>query len=110
MECTGFKSFKSGCLKGFCDFYIKGLDLQIKECALFSKEGRRWISFPKKEYKTKNGEKKYINFLQFKSTESRDKFETEAKKAIDVYLSKNKDVEQKEEVKDNFFEVTDAPF
>ena len=86
VNCSNFKSFKSGFLLGFADIDFKSEfgTVTIKGCMFFQKDDKRWIKIPGNDYE-KNGEKKYSSFLSFENSEMREKFSHDAKKSIDEY-------------------------
>ena len=66
IECTKFKEYENGFLKGFADFYIDKWGVEINGCSVFEKDGRGWINLPAKEYLNDAGEKKFAPFLWFR--------------------------------------------
>jgi len=95
IECTRFKSFEKGYLQGFADFYIDKWGVEIQGCALYMKEGRRWLNLPGNEYMNKEGEKKYAPFLRFREKEHWNAFMESAKAAIDKWCAENPQSEPK---------------
>jgi len=55
--------------------------LIIRDCHLFCKDGKEWISLPQKEY-MKNGEKKYYTLISFSSYENLLKFLERVKQEV----------------------------
>jgi hypothetical protein len=51
--------------------------LKINGVMLFENTGRRWVNFPSKEFVGKDGDKKYLPFIEFTSREVRDRFQAE---------------------------------
>ena len=64
IEIKNFKRIDKGALQGSFSIYIPEWELTINDVTYFVKEGRRWISFPSREYE-KDGEKKYWPFIKF---------------------------------------------
>lgn len=87
IECEKFKSCPRGYFLGFADFYVGLWKLEIKDCKLYSKEGKRWINFPQKEYFGENDEKKYSSLIRFRERDDMDGWTKEAKQAIDTFIS-----------------------
>jgi len=88
MECIRFKSFVTGSLLGFADFYIDKWKAEIHGCKLYQKDGRRWIQLPSNEYQ-QGGETKYSPIIKFTQKEHWEAFVKQAKEAIDEYCIKN---------------------
>ena len=66
MEIQNFKAIGKGCLVGKFDIKIAEWGgLQINECALFKKDGKRWITLPSREYQGKDGTKKHFHLIKF---------------------------------------------
>lgn len=83
IECLKFQSQQKGSLIGFADFYIAKTGLEIYNCSVYQKDGRRWVNFPSREYTTPDGEKKYLPYLRFRDPNHKEKFGELALKAID---------------------------
>jgi len=49
--------------------------LIVRGAMLFEKDGRRWVSFPSKEWTKQDGTKGYFPLLEFASREIGDKFQ-----------------------------------
>jgi len=90
IECTKFKSHKSGCLQGFADIYVSDpWDVDIRGVALFMKDGKRWIAMPGNEYQDKEGETKRAPFMWFRDKEKNTRFGEAVKTAIDKWCAEN---------------------
>lgn len=65
MQIENYKQIGRGFLVGRFDIRIDEWGgLQICDCLLFEKDGRRWVSLPSKEYE-KDGAKKHYNLIRF---------------------------------------------
>jgi len=84
IKCTKFRSFQKGNLQGFASLLIEKWNLQINDCTLCMKDGKRWVNLPSKEYE-KDGEKRYQPILVFKDPALKERFSESAKKAIDEF-------------------------
>lgn len=71
-----------------CGFSMKisKWGLIINDCTLFDKNGRRWISFPQRQYEDK-GEKKYAPYLQFEQKAHMSAFQDKVIAALDEYIA-----------------------
>lgn len=85
IKCTKFRSYNSGTLQGFCDFFIEKWGVEITGCSLHMKEGRRWINLPSKEYQDEEGNTRYHAIIRFKNREHCEAFIERAKRALDEY-------------------------
>lgn len=107
IECLKYKSYNNGVLQGFADFYVDKWGIEIIGCAVFMKDGKRWINFPSKEFTNAEGEKGYAPSLKFREREHMDAFANEAKKAIDEWCKNN---QSEEEPKAKAFDDSECPF
>lgn len=108
IECTNFRTHQAGSLQGFADLYVQTWGLEIKGCSLFMKEGKRWITFPSREYVNKEGEKKYMPYIRFRNKEHMEAFANQAKEAIDKWCKYNTD--NKPEKPASSVETEEVPF
>lgn len=99
IECIKFTPFKKGNIEGFADLFIGKWGVVVHGCPLFSREGKRWVSFPGKEYQ-KGGETHYSPVLTFPSTTHQQAFTLVAKKAIAEFRLKEKSKPTEEEKQD----------
>jgi len=107
IECTRFKAYEKGYLKGFADIYIPAWGIEMKGFTLYEKDGKRWVNPPGKEYEDKDGEKKFGSFFFFREKEHYAKFVSQVKDAIEKAMPK----EEKEEEFEDFKEPTgECPF
>lgn len=90
IECTKFTSHEKGCLRGFADFYVPRWGVEVKGCALYSKNGAAWVTFPGKEYE-KDGEKRYAQHIYFRERSHKEEFDKQAKLAISRFCEKNQE-------------------
>lgn len=60
-----YKAIGKGCLMARFDVCIPKWGLTIRECCLFEKESKRWITLPNRQYKGKDGATKNCDLLIF---------------------------------------------
>lgn len=89
IECMNYKAVNKGSLIGFADFFIPKMGLEIYGCAMFQKDGRRWINFPQKEVTDDMGVKKYFSHIRFKEKSHMDAFSKAAIEAIEKWCAAN---------------------
>ncbi|MBS0655028.1 MAG: hypothetical protein JSR46_04565 [Verrucomicrobia bacterium] len=65
MEIQNYKQIGKGCLKAKFDVMVPQWHMTIKDCALFEKEGREWITLPSKSYEGKDGGTKHFELVSF---------------------------------------------
>lgn len=81
MKVLDYRAVRKGCVQASFNLELPS-GLIICQCALFEKDGKRWISGPSK----KIGEK-YQKCLDFTSREVADKFGAAALLALDAHLA-----------------------
>ncbi len=89
IECINYRPVNKGALLGFADFYIPKMGLEIFNCSLFQKDGRRWLSFPAKEHVDKEGAKKYTPLVRFRNKDHMEAFNKAANEAIEKWCAAN---------------------
>ena len=86
MEISNFKMIGKGSLIGTFDLTIPEWGaLKICECAVFVKDGKKWITLPSRVYE-KDGQKKYFGLVKFNETVFR-KLEASALIQLDKLIS-----------------------
>lgn len=94
MEIQNYKAIGKGCLLGKFDILIQEWGaMQIVDCTVFQKDGKRWISMPGREFQSKDGQKKHFNLVKF-SPEVFKKLETAALAQLDKYIAAPQTVQQ----------------
>jgi len=89
IECIEYKSHASGALQGFANFRVPKMGIELFGCGVFSKNGRRWINMPSREYQDQeSGEKKYISIMRFMEKTHNEAFCKAALQALDEWCEK----------------------
>lgn len=89
IECLKFSSHESGSLRGFANFRLAKMGVEIFGCGVFMKNGKRWVSLPNREYKdAETGETKYMGIIRFIEKAHLDAFCKAALKAVDDWCEK----------------------
>ena len=94
--CTAFRPFERNTLKGFADLWLRAVRLNIRNCALHEKNGRRWVQLPAKPQLDKDrnlvrdegGKVQYAKVMEFDSREVADHFSEAAMTAIETFIFK----------------------
>ena len=80
MKITDWKPYTKNTLRGFFTLHPTSW-LAIKECMLHEKNGARWIGFPAKPYKTKEGADGWATIIEI-SEDARERFQSSALAAL----------------------------
>ena len=101
--CTAFKESKKDYLEGFATLQadLEGKKIVMNNCALFNKDGNRWLNLPTHPYKDKDGETKYGRNIVFVDFEDQKKFSADALSAVLKFIGG--DNSKKKEI-DDFFQ------
>lgn len=84
---SNFKPFAKGSLVGFFDVELPS-GLILRECSLYSKDGKRWINPPSRKFTGKDGETKYQRMVDFASGKAANQFRDAVVAAIDEQQAK----------------------
>jgi len=88
MEITKYRPINKGYVVGNFGLKIDKWGIIINDCTLFDKNGRRWISFPQRQYEDK-GEKKYAPYMSFIEKAHMTAFTEKVLTILDEYIAKN---------------------
>lgn len=80
---TNLRKLEKGSLVGFFDVELPS-GLILRECSLFSKDGRRWVNLPSQKNTGRDGKAIYKHMVEFATRELADKFRDEVLLAIDA--------------------------
>ena len=90
MEIKNFKPLYEGVRKATFDIFFPNMGMTIKSFSLMEKDGKRWVSFPSKPFKTQEGETKYFSFVAI-SEEKYPAFQSKVKEMVaPLLLSESK--------------------
>lgn len=70
------KPMRKGTLLGFFDLQMPS-GLIVRGAMLFEKNGKRWVSFPSKEWTKQDGTKGYSPLLEFADRDVADRFQAQ---------------------------------
>jgi hypothetical protein len=79
---TAFRPLTKNTLRGFCSLALGSSGLLIHECALHTKNGRWWVSFPARSYEGKDGVQQWRPLLEFGDPSSKARFQEQAIEAL----------------------------
>ena len=98
VECTGFRKFEKGTLLGFGDLLLPGVGIEIKECSIHEKNGKRWVNPPSKQYEKPDGTKGYSPLIRFADDKRYQAFQKEALAAGAKHIEEPTPVEDPDDV------------
>jgi len=81
-----WKEHKKNTLLGFVNLKLEKTGLEIRNCTVHEKDGRRWVSLPAKPYEDENGERGWEQFLRFDPGPNK-QFQELTLEALDRFLS-----------------------
>ncbi|MFO7745451.1 MAG: hypothetical protein R6V36_08710 [Psychroflexus sp.] len=82
IECTKYTRINKGSCLGLATLFIDKWGVEITGISLHQKNGKRWISFPAKQYE-KDGQTKYMPYFRFPDKNLYERFCAMAKEAIE---------------------------
>jgi len=82
---SDWRPIKKGALLASCTLTLPS-GLILRECGIFKKDGRRWVSGPARSFAGKDGKVAYQQLLSFASRATQDDFNTKALDAVDEFL------------------------
>ena len=88
IEITKFRKFEKNTLIGFFTVRLSNIGLEIRDCSLHRKDGKKWIGLPSKPYKDSDGNEKYSYIVKFYEKDKWDTFQKAVLQELDKYLSK----------------------
>jgi len=89
VACLKFRAFEKNTLQGFVDLETYGIT--ICDCTLHLKEGKRWVSFPARPYKTQDGKDSWVPLVKIHDREYYFSFQRAALEAIDRFTGGSND-------------------
>lgn len=85
VTCSKFTERNTGALRGHANLELPDIGLHLYGCALFEKDGRRWISLPTRDYTGQDGKKAYLKMGSFPDKTIADQFNSAAITAIEAF-------------------------
>jgi hypothetical protein len=67
------RKLNKGALIGFFDVELRS-GLKLNSCTLPSKDGKKWIGLPSREWQKPDGTKSYVPIVEILDRDARDKF------------------------------------
>ena len=93
LECTDWRPCERGTLRGFADLILPSLHLEIRDCAVHEKNGKRWVQLPARPQLDRNrelvrdptGKIQYATILKFRDHPTSIAFSAAAIMAIQAF-------------------------
>jgi hypothetical protein len=90
IECIRYTPINKNHCLGIATIFVPKWGVEINGITLLQKDGRRWISFPSKQYE-KDGEKKYMPYFRFPNADHYNLFCQAVKEAIERHAQTTAD-------------------
>ncbi len=82
VQCTAWHPCERNTLRGFADLFLPSLHLEIRDCAVHEKNGKRWVQLPAKPQLDNNrelvrdpaGKIQYATIMRFRDRPTADAF------------------------------------
>ena len=90
VQCTNWRTCERNTLRGFADFFLPDLHLEIRDCAVHEKNDKAWVQLPARPQldqnreliRDQNGKVQYSLILKFGDRQTADAFSAAALRAI----------------------------
>lgn len=89
IKCIRYLPVNKGAFLGFADFEIHKMGISIHGCKVYTKEGRKWVSLPDKEYTNPEGEKKYAPIVRLLNPDHFKPFCAQLLQAFEQWVKEN---------------------
>lgn len=90
IDIVRYETLNKGALVAKFDVKIqKWGGLIIRDCSLFDSNGKKWITFPSRQYEVE-GKKKYFEYLAYENREIADKLKSAIMDAVSKKQQENK--------------------
>lgn len=86
IKVISFRPLVKNTLRGFVTLKLTNVGLEIKDCVLHEKEGKRWINFPARPYEDEKGNRQWVPVLKIDEDKNR-LFQREAVAALNAFLA-----------------------
>lgn len=89
IECLDYRPVNKNSVLGYFDIRLTKQHLEIYDCVLLQKDGKRWVSMPNKPHTDAQGNKRYLPVVRVYEKDLQRPFMEAIKKAIDEFIEKN---------------------
>lgn len=88
MKITKLRPCNKGALRAFFNLEIEKMGIEIRDMALYQKDGRFWVNLPSREFEV-DGEKKWAPLIRFTKDSVYKTFREKACEAALAYVNEN---------------------
>jgi hypothetical protein len=88
IEIVKFRKFEKNTLKGFLTILMTNIGLEIRDCTVHQKDGKRWVGLPAKPYEKEDGTTAYSYVIKFVDKNKYFQFQEAFIKELSQYLKK----------------------
>ena len=88
IEIVSFRKFEKNSLIGFCTVKMTTIGLEIRDCAVQQKDGKKWVNLPSKPYEKEDGTTGYSYIIKFTDKDRYFQFQKAVLQELDKYLSR----------------------
>jgi hypothetical protein len=85
IKILSYRAYSKNTLRAFIEAELPS-GLVIRDLTLHEKNGRRWVSFPARQYQKDDGTSSWVNLVYFPDREKNDKFQELILDAVAAYL------------------------
>jgi len=85
MEIKQYRAVNRGQLKAYVSVFIPSVGMEIRDIAVFQKDGEQWVRLPSREYENSEGEIKRTNIIAFPDKAVFERFSQALKTALHTY-------------------------
>ena len=89
IQIVSFKEYRKNSLQGFATIRLTNIGLEIRDCVLHEKDGKRWLAMPSKPIQ-KDNKTAWVNILDFYDKGRKDQLQAATLAALDAFLAKGK--------------------
>lgn len=87
IEIVAFKPMDKGTLRGFLTVKLTNVGMEIRDCTLHDKEGRRWIGLPSRQYEKVDGTTTWTPIVLFYDRDKEGQFRAATLKALEEFMA-----------------------
>lgn len=84
--CLKYRPVNKGTVLGYFDIFLSKQHLEIYDCVLLQKDGKRWVAMPSRKFTDEKGNEKYRPIVRINDKDLEHKFIEATKKAVDDFL------------------------
>ena len=98
IDIVDFRKREKNTLRGFLTVRLTKVGLEIRDCNVHHKDGKRWIGLPARQYTDKNGEERWALINYFYDDGRFHQFTKATLKALDEHLKTEAPPEKSDDI------------